>query len=167
MAGRPRLGREFTAAAVAPFTLADPVLKNSSRQYQNDFVTFHDSRDPGTTQRYPLFVEDRDIIIDDVWIRIEARDSSQALTVRLIKVIEGSAITANVDVTDTLGVGTGGGTISAQTLTYFTFPTSGGVPTENLVLAGQLVAVEFSAAPDASVGEVTIGIRYRDARVGQ
>lgn len=125
-------------------------------QYPDDYQTIHFSADPGTAQFVPIFMADRDLVIDSAWIRHEV-DAGAACVANLAKVADGTIFSGtNVNLsTDTVDLDAATvGTKLAWTIDH----------ANNIVPAGQLVILEFGAAAPAALGVVTIMIRVRSRR---
>lgn len=123
--------------------------------YPNDFQTISFSVDVGTSQFVPLFLTDRDLLLDAATVRFEAANGS-ALTGNLAKVADGVATSTNTDITTTNEVNFNTGATTKVAMTP--------VATENLIAAGSLVILEFNAAAAAGLGVVTIQMRVRSQR---
>ena len=123
--------------------------------YPDDFQTISFSVDPGTAQYVPLFIADRDLLLDSATVRFETANGS-ALTGNLAKVADGVATSTNTDITTTNEVNFNTAATSKVAMTP--------VATENLIPSGNLVILEFSGAAAAGLGVVTIQMRVRSRR---
>lgn len=125
-------------------------------QYPDDFQIITWSGDPGTAQYVPLFMADRDLILDKAWVRWEV-DAGAACVANLAKVADGTIFSGtNVNLTtDTIDMDAGTvGTQYAWTVDA----------ANNLIAAKSLVILEFGAAAPAALGVVTITMRVRSRR---
>ena len=126
-----------------------------------------------TLARYtPLFYCERTMVIESVHVRTEALDTNTAaLTGNLAYAADAVALSTNTDITGTVPLGSGNGAAATVQTATLLPSTSGVVPTENVVAGeknasgstaatkGRMVLFETSAAPDASLGPVTITLR--------
>jgi len=137
-------------------------------------------RFPATVpQQVALHYAEKDLVIESAHIRTEALDATNtSLTANLAKVADGAALSSNTDVTSggaLLGSTNGSG--KASSWQELTFVTSTGIPSENIVKGereslrsggsvtrGELLVLEFSNAPAASLGPVTLHIRFSHTR---
>lgn len=124
-------------------------------QYPDDFQTISFSVDPGTGQYVPLFLADRDLLVDKAWVRFETANGS-ALTGNLAKVADGVATSTNTDITTTNEVNFNTAATTKVAMTVST--------TENLIPAGYLVILEFNTTAASGLGIVTVQIRVRSRR---
>jgi hypothetical protein len=141
--------------------------------------THHFNFDPGTTQRVWLTAAfSKRTAIERVTVQYDVNNGG-ALTGNLVRVAPGQAITTNTDVTSptTTGNATAFNFNGTANLLQSTDPTmcSAGVarvtfigqtatanpatpPSENIIEVGERLAWEFSAAPAAGLGNVTISV---------
>lgn len=133
-------------------------------------LTFHL---PATVQRYvPLFYADRNCAVENAVIRVEVLDTNTAdLTANLARVAAGTVLSTNTDVTT--GVGVGSGASGMATVTQpMPLVTSTGSPSENRltgevtsvrdntsITRGELLILEFSAAPNSSMTGCFVQVR--------
>lgn len=123
-------------------------------EYPDDFIIINRGFNPGTEQYIPIFVPDRDMILDSWNVRYEVANGA-ALTGQLAKVADGVAMSTNTNLTAAAGVD--------FNTTANTKYTSAPIETANLVAAGNLVIMEFSAAP-TNLGLVSVSMRFRSRR---
>lgn len=123
-------------------------------------------------QYTPLFYCERDMVIESVQVRAEALDTNTTdLTGNLAYAADAVALSTNTNITSTVPLGSVNGTAAAVQSASLVPTTQGAVPTENVVKGernasgstaatkGHTVLFETSAAPDASLGPVTITMR--------
>lgn len=103
----------------------------------------------------PLFLADRDLLVDKAWVRFETANGS-ALTGNLAKVADGVATSTNTDITTTNEVNFNTAATTKVAMTVST--------TENLIPAGYLVILEFNTTAASGLGIVTVQIRVRSRR---
>lgn len=130
----------------------------------HQILTFHL---PATVAQYvPLFIAERDTVIESCLVRCTVLDTTNtSLTANLAYAADGTTLGTNTDITDTalLGATNGSGLAhdkqelkllpdTAATRNY-------GVPTENIVAAGKVCLLEFSAAPHSSLVGLVVTVR--------
>lgn len=125
-------------------------------QYPDDFQTISYSVDVGTAQYVPLFLADRDLILDKATVRWEV-DAGAACVANLAKVADGTIFSGtNVNLTtDTIDMDAG----TVGTTYEWTIDSA-----NNLIPAKSLVILEFGAAAPTALGVVTICMRVRSRR---
>jgi len=128
-------------------------------QYPDDFQIVTFSVDVGTSTLVPLMLADRDLILDQAWVRYEAANTA-GLTGTLVRADDGVALAA--------ANGTTLVTLTSDTVNFnSTAATKFGwtlIATENLIASGKLVGLVFSGAANASLGVVTVTLRVRSRR---
>lgn len=125
-------------------------------QYPDDYQTIHFSADVGTAQFVPIFMADRDLVLDSAWVRWEV-DAGAACVANLAKVADVVVFSgSNTNLTDTVDMN-----VDADAFTKKAWTVD---PANNTIAAGQLVILEFGAAAPAALGVVTIVIRVRSRR---
>lgn len=124
--------------------------------YPDDFQTISYSVDVGTAQYVPLFLADRDLILDKATVRWEV-DAGATCVANLAKVADGTIFSGtNVNLTtDTIDMDAG----TVGTTYEWTIDSA-----NNLIPAKSLVILEFGAAAPTALGVVTICMRVRSRR---
>ncbi len=122
--------------------------------------------DPGTAQFWPLFLTERKIAVEAVNVRYTANNNG-ALTGGLSYGDDGDAMANDlVEVTPSASTGSINFNTTADTkqsaglCTSAGVYTAGKVPSHNVIPENSLLFWEFSAAPNADLGYVTVTIRY-------
>lgn len=138
--------------------------KTEAAAIESGYLSF--TFDPGTTQFWPLFLTERKIAVEAVNVRYTANNNG-ALTGGLSYGDDGDAMANDlIEVTPSAGTGSINFNTTINTKQAASLATGSGTytagkcPGYNVIPEDALLFWEFSAAPNANLGYVTVTIRY-------